>query len=269
MQEPFTPNRADADVEPSISQTQTFVSRGAVGLCNSKLVAGSSMNYSTALGSVNIRGKKIVIEAANDVTRISMLEGESTVRGGANDQGGLTLKVGEQALIRRGVGGMPNTVRIQAIPQDELPKLDDKVAMACMAKKTVYFEVRERTVDVTSRAAIEVAAAETAPAAPDAAKSTETAAGSSTENAAGASTANSAGGATNAPTGGTTSAGSAAAGGSNQPTGSTAFTPINAFTPVPTPGTPGGTVVIREIVPVVILPVTLPVEFTVSTAKIN
>lgn len=143
-QEPFTPNRGDVDVEPSISQTQAFVARGAVGLCTSKLVAGSSMNYATSLGSVNIRGRKVVIEAKGEVTKISMLEGDSTVRGGPQDLGGRTVKSGEQAIIRRGPAGQPNIVEISTIPPSEAAQLDEKVAMACMAKKTVYFEVREK-----------------------------------------------------------------------------------------------------------------------------
>lgn len=146
MQEPFTPNRSDVDVEPSISQTQAFLARGTVGLCTSKLVAGSNMNYQTPHGSVNVRGRKVVIEAGPDITKVSMLEGDSTVKGGTADLGGQIIKAGEQAIIRRGAPGQPAQVQIQAIPASELPKLDDKVAMACMAKKTVYFEVRERTV---------------------------------------------------------------------------------------------------------------------------
>jgi hypothetical protein len=143
-QEPFTPNRVDMDTEPSISQTQAFVVRGAVGLCNSKQVAGSSMNYSTAHGSVNIRGKKVVIQANDSETKISMLEGDSTVRGGQMDMGGQTLRSGQQAIIRPGRAGAPNQVQIQNIPPAEMASLDDKVAQACMAKKTVYFEVREK-----------------------------------------------------------------------------------------------------------------------------
>lgn len=142
-QEPFTPNRTDLQVEPSISQTQAFVSRGAIGLCTSKLVAGSNMTYQTPHGSVNIRGQKVVIEAQGDVTKISMLDGDSTVRGGPQDLGGYTLHAGEQALIRRGPPGQPNLVQIQRIPASETAQLDEKVAMACQAKKTVYFEERE------------------------------------------------------------------------------------------------------------------------------
>jgi hypothetical protein len=143
-QEPFTPNRADIDLEPSVSQTQAFVARGTVGLCTSKLVAGSSMTYQTSQGSVNIRGRKVVIEAQRNVTKISMLEGDSTVRAGANDMGGHTLKAGEQAIIREGEQGQPNVIQISKIPPQEINRLDDKVAMACMAKKTVYFDVREK-----------------------------------------------------------------------------------------------------------------------------
>ena len=144
VQEPFTPNRVDLDTEPSISQLQAFVARGTVGLCNSKQVAGSTMNYATAQGSVAIRGKKVVIEARDQETTISMLEGESTVRAGALDLGGHPLKTGQQAILRPGRAGGPNQVVIQNIPAGQLAALDDLVAQACLAKKTVYFEVREK-----------------------------------------------------------------------------------------------------------------------------
>jgi hypothetical protein len=215
MQEPFTPNRTDMDVEPSISQTQAFISRGTVGLCTSKLVAGSNMNYQTPLGSVNIRGKKIVIEAGPDVTKISMLEGDSTVRGGTSDLGGHSLHAGEQAIIRRGAPGQPNEVQIQRIPSAEVPQLDDKVAMACMAKKTVYFEVREKTYASNDPAVNDLTPGE--PGAP----------------------------------------------GENSPGAGGEITAFNSTT--------GGasSVTIREIVPVEILPTTLPTQFTVSPSRIE
>jgi len=149
MQEPFTPNRSDMETEPSISQTQNFLVHGLVSLCTSKQVAGSSMTYSTPHGSVNIRGRKLVIEANDEYTRIAMIEGESTVRGGtgsATDSGGQTLHSGEEAYIRHDASGRSLPMQIQRIPPSELGQLDDKVSMACMAKKTVYFEVAERRV---------------------------------------------------------------------------------------------------------------------------
>lgn len=142
-QEPFTPNRADMDVEPSISQTHAFVARGAVGLCTSKLVAGSSMTYETRHGAVTIRGRKLVIETTSEFTKISMVEGDSTVRAGARDMGGHTLRAGEQAIIRPGAPGQPNQISIVRIPDNEMPQIDERVTMACMAKRTVYFETRD------------------------------------------------------------------------------------------------------------------------------
>lgn len=155
-QEPFTPNRNDMDVEPSISQTRAFVARGTVALCPSKLVAGSNMTYATAHGSINVRAKRVVVEAGDRETKISIIEGESTVKGGDLDLGGQMLKAGQQAIIRPGSQGQPSSIQIGPIPDNERASLEEKVTMACMAKKTVYFEVRER--QVTTEEAAQIAA---------------------------------------------------------------------------------------------------------------
>ena len=60
------------------------------------------------------------------------------------DMGGQTIHAGEQAIIRPAAPGEPTMIQIIKIPSSEASQLDDKVAMACMAKKTVYFEVRGR-----------------------------------------------------------------------------------------------------------------------------
>lgn len=164
-QEPFTPNRNDMDVEPSISQTRAFVARGTVALCPSKLVAGSNMTYATAHGSINVRAKRVVVEAGDRETKISIIEGESTVKGGDLDLGGQTLKAGQQAIIRPGAQGQPSSIQIGPIPDNERSALEEKVTMACMAKKTVYFEVRER--QVTTEEAAQIAANDAAPAPTD------------------------------------------------------------------------------------------------------
>jgi len=144
-QEPFVPNRTDMDTEPSVSQTQVYLPRGTVGLCTSKLVAGSSMVYRTPLGSVNIRGGKVVIQNENGSTKISMLEGDSTVLAGSVDRGGHPLQNGQQAIITPGAGGGAPQVHVQNIPANEQSALEGKVTMACTAKKTVYFEVQTRS----------------------------------------------------------------------------------------------------------------------------
>lgn len=152
VQEPFAPNRSDIEVEPSISRTHAFVSRGAVGLCNSKLVAGSIMIYETPHAALTVRGRKVVVETEDNVTKFSMLEGDSTFRAGDRDLGGRNLAQGQQAIIRRRSDGRPNEVEIRPIPEDELRVLDDRVAMACVAKRTVYFEVREKVDTSTTTA---------------------------------------------------------------------------------------------------------------------
>jgi hypothetical protein len=107
------------------------------------------MTYSTAHASVNVRGRKLVIETNNDLTKVSMLEGESTIKSGPNDMGGHIVHTGEQAIIRKGAPGQPNEIQISPIPESENDSLDEKVSMACQAKKTVYFDVRDRSTNGT------------------------------------------------------------------------------------------------------------------------
>lgn len=143
LQEPFSPNRTDLEIEPSVSQTAALLSRGSIGLCTSKLVAGSSMVYSTRHASVVIRGRKVVIETADNQTTVSLIEGDVTVRGEMM-AGGQTLKPGQQAIITRPSSFEPPVIVVQPIPQADVKRLEDKVAIACMARQTVYFEVGER-----------------------------------------------------------------------------------------------------------------------------
>jgi hypothetical protein len=147
VQEPFTPNRTDMEMEPSISQTNSMLSRGTIGLCTSKMVAGSTMTYRTQHGSVAIRGRKVVIETSDKQTTVSLIEGDVTVRGGDYDMGGQNLRSGQQAVITPGAFGAPCSIQIQAIPADTMGALDKKVTMACMAKSTVYFETSQRKND--------------------------------------------------------------------------------------------------------------------------
>jgi hypothetical protein len=143
LQEPFSPNRSDLEVEPSVSQTNAFLPRGSIGLCTSKLVAGSTMNYSTRQASIAIRGRKVVIETTDTSTTVSLVEGDVTVRGEMM-AGGQTLKPGQQAIITRPSNSEPPVIVVQQIPSADVERIEAKVAMACMARQTVYFEVAER-----------------------------------------------------------------------------------------------------------------------------
>ena len=147
VQEPFKPDRnstADAPYEPSISQSDVHVAHGAVGVCTSQLVSGSSMLYSTPQASVNIRGGKVSIETNANETIIDLLEGDITVRGGSKDVGGQILRPGERAVVRAAPAGLPPTITISRIPQEALEASDTRVSVACNAKKTVTFEVIEK-----------------------------------------------------------------------------------------------------------------------------
>jgi hypothetical protein len=139
MQEPFTPNRNDPEVEPSLSQTQASIPHGTVGLCTPKMVAGSTMVYDTPQASIAIRGRKVVIGTDGDQTTVSLLEGDVTVRG---DQytGGQTLKPGQQAIITRSSPTAPPKIVIQQIPPDQMKALTDRVTQACVARLQVFFQ---------------------------------------------------------------------------------------------------------------------------------
>ncbi|MFT3781652.1 MAG: FecR domain-containing protein [Nibricoccus sp.] len=142
VQEPFAPNRNDLDVEPSISQTVVKLSRGSVGVCTSRLVAGSSMTYNTPHGTVNIRGHKVMLAVAENETVVTLIEGDVTVLGadGGNSQ---MLKPGQQAVLRRAGPDQPTVITVSTLSAEANSKTDDQVSAACIARRTVYFEAVE------------------------------------------------------------------------------------------------------------------------------
>jgi hypothetical protein len=146
LQEPFQPNRTDLESEPSVSQTRTLLSRGAVGICTGKLVAGSSMIYDTPHGSVSILSQnvqKAAVQVTDDSTIVTLFEGAITLRGD-NMAGGEALQPGQQAVIRKRGVDQPPEITIAPIPQEQKEKLENMVNSACQARKKVYFDVAER-----------------------------------------------------------------------------------------------------------------------------
>jgi hypothetical protein len=150
-QEPFRSNhnnQLDSPYEPSVSQSDVFVSRGAVGICTSQLLSGSAMFYSTPFASINIRGGRLVIESSPTETIVDLLEGDLTVRRGEKDIGGQILRPGERATIRPAAGpGLEPVITIDLIPKEALPRDDDRTAMACNARKSVTFETIGKLAD--------------------------------------------------------------------------------------------------------------------------
>jgi len=150
-QEPFRANhnnQLDSPYEPSVSQSDVFLSHGAVGICTSQLLSGSAMLYTTPLASINIRGGRLVIESSPTETTVDLLEGDLTVRHGEKDIGGQILRPGERATIRpAAVPGQDPVITIEPIPKESVSRDDDRTAMACNARKSVTFESIEKLAD--------------------------------------------------------------------------------------------------------------------------
>jgi hypothetical protein len=161
LQEPFLPNRTDLDAEPSISQTIVKVTRGSVGVCTSKLVAGSSMTYLTPHASVNIRGRKLMIEVSDTETRVSLIEGDITVLAADTGAPNQILRPGQQAIVRKTATDQNSSVTIQPIMDEQQSKLDENVSLACISRRTVFFEETREGEDA------EIRPVEVVPASPD------------------------------------------------------------------------------------------------------
>jgi hypothetical protein len=139
-QESFFVNRTNLELEPSVSATEVYLSQGTLAVSTSKLAPGSVVSFRASLGSINLRGGKVVLEITGDELKISLLDGEGTVHGGKYDLGGHVLHAGEQAIILPGPAGESNLVKIRKIPAEDLAAIEVKAAMAYEARKTVFFE---------------------------------------------------------------------------------------------------------------------------------
>ena len=147
QQESFRPNRSDIEDEPSVSTTHLMVDHGVIGVSTSKLVAGSRMEYDTPLASATIHGRQAVIQSLDNMTVISMYQGEATVQAGPLDRPH-EVKNRQQIIIKPGKTGEPNIVIIQDIPEgadeDRFKWVEERVLTADAARKLVYFEVQAR-----------------------------------------------------------------------------------------------------------------------------
>lgn len=147
VQERFAPNSNTTEAEPSVSQSDIFLWRGLVGICTSQLVSGTTMNYATEHATVNIRGRKIAIQTTAEQTIVYLIDGDVTVRTGRDDLGGQVLKTGERAVVRPGAAGAPPVISIEPIDPKLLAELDEKVTVACNARRTVSFETIEKSAE--------------------------------------------------------------------------------------------------------------------------
>jgi hypothetical protein len=120
------------------------------------------MVYSTPQATLAIHGKKVVIETDNNETRVSVLEGDVTVQG-SNGDAGQIVHGGQEAVIHSNAANETSSIaHIGPIPDERKQFLSDRVAMACIAKRTVYFEVVEHK-DDTGETTQEIKASEVVP----------------------------------------------------------------------------------------------------------
>jgi hypothetical protein len=146
-QEAFRPNRSDVEDEPSISSMKLFIDHGVIGVSTSKLVAGSTVVCETSLATAFIHGRQAVILAEDNLTVISMIQGEASVQAGPLDHSHL-VKNHQQIIIRPGKPGEENIVEIQDISEgatiDCEQWLEERVLTADSARKLVYFQTQAR-----------------------------------------------------------------------------------------------------------------------------
>jgi len=142
-QENFNPTRTDMDVEPSVSNTRIFVTRGTVAISTSEMLPGSNIVLQTPQGEVNVRGRQVVVQTTATSTRIAMFDGAGTVQPGS--LGGTStisraLQAGQEIVLQSATAGQPGNVTVTNIPQNQQTPFSDRVAMASIARRTVFFE---------------------------------------------------------------------------------------------------------------------------------
>lgn len=144
-QAPFSANTAtaaDSNQEPSVSQSEIFLSRGTVGISTSEFLSGSSMACATELGAIKIRGGNIAIESRPEESIFDLLQGAATVVNNLNGQS-YALKPGDRIIIRREPGGKQEVI-LTRIPAPALPALNAFLTIASNSRRTVTFEVIEQ-----------------------------------------------------------------------------------------------------------------------------
>lgn len=139
-QEPFAPDRNTLESEPSVSTCNVQLLRGTVGLCSSARMTGSTMTYVTPQASIEIRGQRITLSAAQGVTIVSVLAGEAGIEPAGSRRTATVARSGEQAVIRDGAPGEPPSISIEPIDETTQTRMERIVGLACTARRTVSFE---------------------------------------------------------------------------------------------------------------------------------
>lgn len=137
-------SKLDSRTQPAVSNMEIAIQQGNVGICPSAFVSGSSMLYTTPVGTVNVRGGKLAIMATDTMMVVDIILGDATVHAGAKDVGGTILRAGERATVQAAIAGDEPVVMIAPIPSSSMIQVSARVDAACTARKAVTFELIER-----------------------------------------------------------------------------------------------------------------------------
>jgi len=149
VQQSFPAGIDTAVIEPSVSDTVAQVKQGRVIITTNQLAAGTSMIYLTPQSQVNIRGKEVVIEVRDQVTRVLMLAGDATVTPSSAAPGavGQTIHGGQMAVVQ---------IQVMPLDQNAANQVAAQVAAAERAQKVVVFSTgnADGAPDIQARAVV-------------------------------------------------------------------------------------------------------------------
>ncbi len=148
-QSAFLPERSDLENEPSISNTEIFIPRGAVAISTPKLSPGTTLVYTTPHGLVTVHGGTVVIEVDATETRVTVTEGEATIVGDGARSGAHRLGPGEQAVARHPMG-QAATLMVQPLPADTRSFINQMARASQQARQAVFFDSQPAAAAVAS-----------------------------------------------------------------------------------------------------------------------
>jgi len=142
-QAPFAADPNRVEDEPSISNIEGVFYSGSFAFCFANQVFGSTAKYTILGAEVNIRGKRIVVEATDVKTTIYVVDGDATVKTGPTDQSGTVAQSNSQMSITPGVGGGFPIITVTDIDPAISEKLNNSLSAACLARRAVFFATPE------------------------------------------------------------------------------------------------------------------------------
>jgi len=138
-QEPFQGERSDMINEPSISNIQLEHEHGIMGICTSRLLAGTLLEVVTDESIVRIVDGKLVFERGPEGSSVTLVGGDATVQAGQiwYEGEGRRLRV-RHKLFFPADGSEPVETELSGT---DLAAMEGIVTIACLARRGVYFDV--------------------------------------------------------------------------------------------------------------------------------